>query len=213
VSARADGLLFVLSEPGEVPLDEFHHWYDTEHAPARIRVPGIHGGHRFRAADDRSPGWLAVYPLELAALASPAYAAARVRSPHEQTVVERLAVLDRRVYARLDDPADPGEPAPGACPLLLTVGLTSTDPEGLDAWYAGEHLPMLRQVPGWRRTVRYQRVEGAGPDRLAVHELDDAAVFEAPQYARAVSTPWREAVARTIDVRERRLFTHHRALG
>lgn len=210
MSARADGLLLVLSEPGEVPLDEFHHWYDTEHAPARLRVPGIHGGHRFRAADDRSPGWLAVYPLELAALDSPAYAEARVRSPYEQTVVERLAVLDRRVYARLDEPADP---APDACPLLLTVGLTSTDPDELDAWYAGEHVPMLQQVPGWRRTVRYRRVDGAGPDRLTVHELDGPAVFDSPQYARAVSTPWREAVARTVDVRERRLFTHHRRLG
>jgi hypothetical protein len=210
VSARADGLLHVLSEPGEVPLDEFHHWYDTEHAPARLRVPGVHGGHRFRAADDRSPGWLAVYPLELAALDSPAYAAARQRSPYERTVVERLAVLDRRVYARI---GDPGDPAPGACPLLLTVGLTSSDPEGLDAWYTGEHLPMLRQVPGWLRTVRYRLVEGAGPDRLAVHELAGPAVFETSQYARAVSTPWRDAVAWTVTARERRLFTHHRTLG
>ncbi|GAA5128201.1 EthD domain-containing protein [Pseudonocardia adelaidensis] len=210
MSTRADGLLLVLSEPGAVPLDEFHRWYDTEHAPARIRVPGVHGGHRFRAADHRSPGWLAVYPLELAALSSPAYTAARERSPYEQTVVERLAVLDRRVYERIDGA---GEPAPDACPLLLTVALTSTDPEGLDAWYAGEHLPMLRQVPGWLRTVRYRRVEGAGPDQLAVHELDGPAVFETPQYARAVATPWREAVARTVSARERRLFTHHRRLG
>jgi hypothetical protein len=206
----SDGLLYVLSEPGDVPLDEFHHWYDTEHAPARLRVPGVHGGHRFRAADDRLPGWLAVYPLELAALDSPAYAEARVRSPYEQTVVERLAVLDRRVYARI---GDAGDPAPDACPLLLTVGLTSSDPGGLDAWYEGEHLPMLRQVPGWLRTVRYRRVEGAGPDRLAVHELAGPAVFETSQYARAVSTPWRDAVAWTIRARERRLFTHHRTLG
>jgi hypothetical protein len=210
MSAQADGLLHVLSEPGRVPLAEFHHWYDTEHAPARLRVPGIHGGHRFRAADGRSPGWLAVYPLELAALDSPAYAAARVRSPYEETVVERLAVLDRRVYARI---GGPGAPAPDACPLLLTVGLTSSDPEGLDAWYDSEHLPMLREVPGWLRTVRYRRLEGAGPDRLAVHELAGPAVFGTPQYARAVSTAWREAVARTVTARERRLFAHHRALG
>ena len=213
MSVRTDGLLFVLSEPGRVPLDEFHHWYDTEHAPARLRVPGIHAGHRFRAADDRSPSWLAVYPLELSALDSPAYAAARIRSPYEQTVVDRLAVLDRRVYARINDPEDPFDPAPDACPLLLTVALTSTDPEGLDAWYAGEHLPMLRRAPGWRRTTRYRRIEGTGPDQLAVHELDGPAVFDTPQYARAVSTPWREAVARTISTRERRLFTHHRTLG
>lgn len=151
MTGESDGLLFVLSEPGRVPLDEVHHWYDTEHGPARLRVPGVHAGHRFRAADDLAPGWLAVYPLRLAALGSPAYAAARVRSPYEQTVIDRLAVLDRRVYARIDGT---GEAAPAACPLLLTVALTSTDPDELDTWYTEEHLPLLATVPGWRRERR-----------------------------------------------------------
>jgi len=210
VTDRSDGLLAVLSEPGRVPLDEFHRWYDTDHGPARLRVPGVHAGHRFRAADGHEPGWLAVYPLRLAALDGPEYAATRVRSPHEQTVVERLATLDRRVYARIDGA---GDPAPDPCPLLLTVGLTSTDPAGLDSWYDGEHLPLLRAVPGWLRTVRYRRVDGAGPDRLAVHELAGPEVFDTPEYRHAVTTPWRDAVARTVTARERRLFTHHSTLS
>lgn len=219
--AASDGLLLVLSEPGGVPLDEFHRWYDTDHGPARLRVPGVHAGQRFRAADGEVPGWLAVYPLRLAALESPEYAAIRGRSPYEQTVVERLATLDRRVYARIDDDDDDGgdgegdggaEAAPAAVPLLLTVGLTSTAPAELDAWYAEEHVPLLRAVPGWLRITRYRRVEGAGPDRLAVHELAGPDVFDTPAYRRAVNTPRRAAVLRSVTQRERRLFTHHRTL-
>ena len=211
--AASDGLLLVLSEPGGVPLDEFHRWYDTDHGPARLRVPGVYAGHRFRAADGEVPGWLAVYPLRLAALESPEYAAIRGRSPYEQTVVERLATLDRRVYARLDGGGDGGaEASPAGVPLLLTVGLTSTAPAELDAWYAEEHVPLLRAVPGWLRITRYRRLEGAGPDLLAVHELAGPDVFDTAEYRRAVSTPRRAAVLRTVTQRERRLFSHHRTL-
>jgi hypothetical protein len=219
--AASDGLLLVLSEPGRVPLAEFHRWYDTDHGPPRLRVPGVHAGHRFRAADGEVPGWLAVYLLRLAALESPEYAAVRGRSPYEQTVVERLATLDRRVYARIADGGGDGAdfgadfgagPAPAAVPLLLTVGLTSTAPAQLDAWYAEEHVPLLRAVPGWLRTTRYRLLEGAGPDRLAVHELAGPDVFDTAEYRRAVSTPRRAAVLRTVTQRERRLFTHHRTL-
>lgn len=206
---EVDGLLFVLSEPGDVPLEEFHHWYDTDHGPARLRVPGIHGGERYRAADDRTPGWLAVYPLRLAALSTPEYAAARLRSAYEQTVVDRLATLDRHVYALVDTT---GTAAPGPPPLLLTVGLTSRDPDGLDAWYREEHLPLLQAVPGWQRTTRYRRTDGAVQTRLAVHEIDGPEVFGTSEYARAVSTSRRGAVMADIVDRDRRLFAHDRTL-
>lgn len=206
---RSEGLLLVLAEPGVVPLDEFHRWYDEEHAPARLTVPGVHAGRRYRAVDGGTPGWLACYPLRLSALESPEYAALRIRSPYEQELVGRLATLDRRVYRCLDGP---GPAALGAATLLVTVGLTGTDPDALDDWYVREHLPLLRAVPGWRRATRFRLVEGAGPEHLAVHELDDSAVFDHPAYREAVSTPWRAAIMRTVVARERRLFTHHRTV-
>ncbi|GLZ47313.1 hypothetical protein Acsp06_34980 [Actinomycetospora sp. NBRC 106375] len=208
--SSADGLLLVLSAPGDVPDEEFHRWYDTDHAPARAALPGVLGAERFRAVDGLEPGWLAVYPLRREALASPEYAALRVRSPAEAALVERLGALDRRVYARLDGA---GPPAPGPAPLLLTVGLTGTDPGVLDAWYAEEHLELLAAVPGWRRATRFRRVEGDGPDRLAVHELDGPEVFATEEYRRAVTTPRRDGVMATVTARERRLFAHHRSIS
>jgi hypothetical protein len=204
------GLLWVLSEPGDVPLAVFHHWYDTEHAPARLTVPGVVRGDRFAAVDDETPGWLATYPIALEALDSPEYAAVRQRSPREQRLVARLATLDRRVYERVE-PC--GEPAPGPAPFLLAVGLTSTDPARLDAWYLEEHLPLLATVPGWRRSSRFRRRDGAGPEHLALHEIDDRAAFDTAEYRRAVGTPWRDEVMATVVGRERRLFAHHGTVG
>jgi hypothetical protein len=51
-------LLFVLTDPGPVPEAEFHDWYDNEHGPARLTVPGIRNGTRFHALDDMAPPWL-----------------------------------------------------------------------------------------------------------------------------------------------------------
>ena len=52
--------------------DEFNAWYDTEHVPAMLRVPGFLGARRFRMADplpaasgkqSSSPRYLALYDL------------------------------------------------------------------------------------------------------------------------------------------------------
>jgi len=51
----ADGLLFVYTDPGPVPAAEFNDWYDNEHGPARLTVPGITSGSRFHALDDAVP--------------------------------------------------------------------------------------------------------------------------------------------------------------
>jgi hypothetical protein len=204
-----EGLLFVFSEPGEVDEDEFHTWYDTDHGPARLTVPGVHGGVRYRAADDRTPTWLAVYPMDLAGLDTPRYQELRRRSPYEQGIVSRLATLDRRVYVQRTVTGDAGR---DPSPWLLTVALSSTDPAGIERWYAEEHVPLLHAVPGWNRTTCFRRREGAGPDLLAVHELTDPSVFDTESYRQATSTPWRAAVMETVTARERRLLTHHRTI-
>src|SRR5262245_14835638 len=138
-----DGLLFVLSEPGAVPEPEFHDWYDNEHAPARLTVPGVRSGVRYRATDGQVPTWLAYYDLTLQALRRPEYAKVAVRSPRERRVVAGLATLDRRVYELADDVGEATE-----APLVVCVGLTSERPAELDAWYREEHVPMLLAVPG-----------------------------------------------------------------
>jgi hypothetical protein len=71
----ADDLLFVLSSPGSVPLEEFNDWYDNEHVPARLATSGFGSIARFRASDGLVPEWLATYEITPGLLGTPAYQA------------------------------------------------------------------------------------------------------------------------------------------
>jgi hypothetical protein len=208
-----DGLLFVYSDPGPVPVAEFNDWYDNEHVPARLTIPGISAAYRYRAADDQAPRWLAYYELKSGVLESAEYkelsASATTR---EKTIMSQLATLDRRVYELI---SDDGSPSEGAPPLVLAVSLSV--PRGKDddlaAYYAQEHIPMLLAVPGWRRVRRFRLTGGTAPAYLTLHEIADRSVFEEDSYRAAVSTPWMKRVVDSAIGRERRLFGIHKSFG
>ena len=208
----ANGLLFVYSEPGPVPEAEFNDWYDTEHAPARLSVPGFSNVCRFRAADGQAPSWLATYDIAPGTLDSPEYKALAESASAREKSIMSIATLDRRVYELLSDSA-PG--ASGAPPVVLAVSL-SVPPslEGdLAAWYADEHIPMLLAVPGWRRIRRYRLTAGTAPVYLALHDVASMAVFDDPAYLASVTTPWRNRIVGASIARERRVFTLYKAFG
>ncbi|WUI02422.1 hypothetical protein OHR68_11665 [Spirillospora sp. NBC_00431] len=204
-----EGLLYVLSQPRESGEAEFHDWYDNEHGPARLALPGVHQGHRYRAADGERPSWLAWYDLDLAVLQTPGYRGLRERrSARETAVMSALEVLERRVYELRDDQGTPSATPP---PLLLARAMTvepAREPD-FHAWYAEEHIPTLHALPGWRRTRRYVLVDGRAPRFLALHEIDDPDVFATDAYRAATSTPWRTEIMRAVTVEERRAFAYH----
>ncbi|HEX2822036.1 MAG TPA: hypothetical protein VHO07_17955 [Streptosporangiaceae bacterium] len=213
----AAALFYVYTDPGSVDEAEFHEWYDHEHGPRRLTVPGFRGGYRYGALDDAKPSWLVLYDLDSAdAVDSPEYKALGASaSEHDKAVGAGLATLDRRVYTQLSsDGAAPDEPAP----VLLAVALSV--PEGaeddLQAWYTDEHIPMLLQVPGWRRIRRFRLVrgmDGPAPEFLSVHELAGPEVLKEPAYRAAISTPWRDRVVASALRRERRVFGFRNALS
>jgi hypothetical protein len=214
----ADGLLYVYSDPGPVPEADFIDWYDNEHVPARLRVPGIHAISRYRAADGLRPPWLALYDMVPGTFDSPEYKALYdAASDREKSIMPRLAVLDRRVYDLIseDRPASrtPPDPAEGPAPTVMAVSMSV--PEGAEddaaAWYAQEHIPMLLAVPGWRRVRRYRLTAGTGPEHLSLHELDGQHVFEEDAYKAAISTPWRNRIVASAIDREKRVFTLHKS--
>ena len=206
----AAGLFYVYTDPGSVGEAEFHDWYDHEHGPARLTVPGFGPAYRYRALDELKPPWLALYELDRPdVIDSPEYKALGANaSDRDRAVGAGLATLDRRVYEQIseDGPAA-GHPAP----VILAVAMSV--PEGgeddLAAWYTEEHIPMLLRVPGWRRIRRFRltrALDGPGPDFLSVHELAGPEVLEEPGYRAAISTPWRDRVVASALRRERRVF-------
>ena len=204
----AAGLFYVYTDPGSLDEAEFHDWYDNEHGPARLTVPGFRGARRYRALDGQKPTWLALYDLDSPeVIDSPAYKALGAQaSDRDRSVAAGLATLDRRVYEQISSDG----PGPGPVIVARAMSVPASAEEDMAAWYAEEHIPMLLNVPGWRRIRRFRltrALDGPEPGSfLSVHELDGPEVLEDPGYRSAVSTPWRDRVVASALRRERRVF-------
>ena len=77
----AKGLLFMAFDFSTAHEDEFHDWYDLEHVPERLRVPGFLNAERW--IDEENPKiHVATYDLENAGvLATPGLPRRRRRQP------------------------------------------------------------------------------------------------------------------------------------
>ena len=215
----APGLLFVYTDPGlsgPVAEAEFHDWYDHEHGPARLKVPGLIRACRYQAQDDLTPRWLALYELESPeVLDSPEYQAVVAGGgDREKFIMSHLATLDRRIYTQLSDDCPAGGPiVDGPAPVILAVANTvpAQNVDEMTAWYEREHIPMLLEVPGWRRIRRYRLTGTAplsepGPSFLSLHELAGPSVLEEPAYRATLSTPWRDWIVSGALRPERRVL-------
>ena len=71
----AKGLLFMAFDFSTAHADEFHDWYDLEHIPERLRVPGFLNAERW--IEEANPNiHVATYDLDSpAVLSSPPYLA------------------------------------------------------------------------------------------------------------------------------------------
>ena len=228
----AAGLFYVYTEPGSVDEAEFHDWYDHEHGPARLTVPGFGPAYRYQALDGEKPPWLALYELDRPdVIDSPEYKALSANASDRDKVRRRRAGHPGPPGLRADQRGRVagGPPAPVILAVAMSVPEASED--DLAAWYAEEHVPMLLKVPGWRRIRRFRltrALDGPGPEEpedpggpgepepgsfLSVHELAGPEVLEDPGYRAAVSTPWRDRVVASALRRERRVFGLRNAIG
>lgn len=193
----ASGLLLALSTAPEGGEEEYHAWYDGEHSPARLTVPGIRTGRRYR--DSTAPrGYLAYYDLDsVEVLDTPEYRALPAAASDTERRILPQMNADRRVYRAVPTPEAGRARDWDICgDVLLAVWWTpapGTDEEFHD-WYTTEHIPLLMKVPGWLRIRRYELLTGAGPRYLALHDLSSESALSEPAHA-AAQTPWRNRMA------------------
>lgn len=70
---KKHGLLLVKSNPPIQLEEEFNAWYDSEHLPERLSVPGFNSANRLVEVEDKR-SYLALYELDsVAVLDTPAY--------------------------------------------------------------------------------------------------------------------------------------------
>lgn len=117
------GLLLTLTEPPAAMEEEFNAWYDTEHLPERLSIPGFRSARRWVAEVPAGEGkYLATYEVDsLQVLKSPEYLARFEHpTPWSKRCLDHAVVFKRWACEQLE----PGnaDPHPGAQALVFAFG-------------------------------------------------------------------------------------------
>jgi hypothetical protein len=182
--ASGTGLLVVWTDIAPEYEVEFNDWYDKEHIPQLLGVPGFQTGRRYQAVEGK-PKYIALYQLaDENVLKSDAFRAVR-ENPTARTkkITPQFRDTQRGVFRQL---FSHGNSPQRDAEFVLTVRLnTPTEHEKeFNAWYDEDHLPALVGVPGVYCARRYTAVEG-DPKYLAVYEMRDAGATTSPEWEKA----------------------------
>ena len=184
---KGKGLLMVYSDVGPEHEDEFNRWYNEEHIPERLSIPGVLSAARYTAVQG-GPKYLACYELaEPEAWHSEAWQY-WLKNPTEWSQRMSPSVVGinyiRNLYS-LIYPSDVSEETAQAemAPVLL-VGRMSI-PADLDAQfnraYNTERLPLCYDILGYIRGRRFEAIMG-DPKYTTLHEMQSLQVAESPEW-------------------------------
>ena len=199
---KGRGLLMIYSDIAPENEEEFNRWYDEEHIPERLSIPGVLNAARYLALQG-GPKYLACYELaEPVAWHSDAWQY-WLKNPTEWSQRMSPGVVGinyvRNLY-RLIYPGDVPESTAQAdmAPLML-VGRMSV-PEDLEdrfnEAYNNERLPECYKVPGYIRGRRFQAIMG-DPKYTTVHEMESLQVSKSREWEawRTMTSPvWTDTV-------------------
>jgi hypothetical protein len=187
----AKGLLLAAFDFATARADEFHDWYDLEHVPERLRVPGIINAERW-IGDENPTFAIATYDLDSAGVMnSEAYRA--VAGDNVSVWTRRIAGKTDRLMRFEGEQLLPGDAIapPGAEGLL--VASMNIDPAievDFTNWYNTEHLPSLSAVPGVLSGRRYRATGPSERQYLALYHLESPDIAKSEAWRRAADTPW-----------------------
>ena len=189
----AKGILIAAMEFTAVAEDEFNDWYDTEHIPERLAVPGFLNAERFIGISNPKVS-VALYDLESRdVLFSEPYkkVGGANGSPWTKRVTGKTKGLIRLEGEQVK-PGDKLAPAGDAAAILLISMNVAPEHEAeFNAWYNEEHLDALAGVPGVLSARRY-RGTGATQRYAAVYHFVREGVTESVAWKAAANTKWTE---------------------
>lgn len=192
------GLLLTMTEPPAQMEEEFNAWYDSEHLPERLSIPGFISARRW--VDAQSPAgagkYLATYELEHPQVLETAAYLAHVGdnfTPWSKRCLSHCTLFRRWACSQI--PPGDALPDPAARALFLACGEVPAEHEKeFNDWYDSEHIPLLSAVPGVLRARRFFDPKGK-PRYVALYELDDVNVSSSAAWNAVLETDW----ARRID--------------
>jgi hypothetical protein len=191
MAKKAQGIFLVYTDIDPRYEEEFNAWYNTEHLPDLLSLPGFLDAARY-VAEKGSPQYLAVYELTSAdALKSAEFQKYRAnptpwsRRMSPTVIGKNMArILGQQIF-----PTAVEMPDRGMAPALQ-IGRMSV-PESVDKewneWYNGEYIPGYRKAPGVIYARRYRVVEGA-TRYTTVYEFEHTKVSESAEWNRQRET-------------------------
>jgi hypothetical protein len=194
MAKKSTGIFLVYADIDPQHEEEFNAWYNTEHLPDLLSLPGFLEAARY-VAEKGGPKYLAVYELSSAeALKSNEFQKYRANpTPWSRRISP--TVIGKNMARILGEQIFPGGvemPERGMAPALQ-IGRMSV-PDSVDQewneWYNGEYIPGYRQVPGVRYARRYRVVEGSSR-YTTVYEFEHTKVSESAawNHQRETSSP------------------------
>ncbi len=202
MAKKGRGLLMVYADvPAEVE-EEFNHWYDEEHIPERLSIPGVLSAARYVAVQG-GPKYLACYELEEAqAWYSDAWQQHLDRPTDWSKRMSPGVVATtyiRNLYTLVYPGDVPEEVAQADMAPALLVGRMSV-PQEIEAKfnraYNEERLPLYRSIPGYIRGRRFAALLGE-PRYTTVHECEAPEVANSPEWEavrKSQTTEWSATV-------------------
>ena len=186
----AKGILIAAMDFSASPEDEFNDWYDTEHVPERLRVPGFINAERWISAENPKHS-LATYDLDnVGVLNSPGYnAIGRENSSPWTKRTQRFRKSLMRYEGEQLLPGDKIAPAGAAAVLVIGMNIAPEHEHDFNEWYNTEHVPGLGSVPGTLSARRY-RGTGAAQKYVAVYHFNSPDVVRSDAWRKAADTPW-----------------------
>ena len=205
---KGRGLLMVYSDVSPEHDAEYNRWYNEEHIPERLSIPGVLSAARYQAVQG-GPRYLACYELDQPeAWQSDAWQH-WLNNPTEWSKRMSPGVIGteyiRNLY-RLIFPTDiSDETAQAEMAPVMLVGRMSVpaelEPEFNQA-YNNERLPTCYAVPGYIRGRRFQAVMGE-PKYTTLHEMESLKSVDSPEWE-----AWRVAVTPVWSGTVRPQMTH-----
>jgi hypothetical protein len=186
--AMAKGILVAAMDFSAAPEDEFHDWYDLEHIPERLRVPGFLNADRW-VGTDNSKISVATYDLDnVGVLKSPPYQA--IAGENSSPWTKRTAKFRKSLLRYEGEQLFPGDltaPREAAALLVVCMNVAPEHEHEFNEWYNTEHIPQLGAVPGVLCARRY-RGTGGTQRYVALYHLNSPEVLRSGDWRKASDT-------------------------
>lgn len=188
--------------------DEFNRWYDEEHIPGLLKVPGYLSGKRYIAVDS-DPKYLAFWQIEsMDAYRSEAHDIA-AKTEWTAKVAPHMQInlwFCEQVYPEsgIAKGVDWGADLEKAAIMVNRFEIDPAGEENYNAWYHEEHIPALCGVPGVIAARRFKEIGRS--NYTAMYYLTAPEVQASDAWRKAADSPRGDEARKALLTRWRAVY-------